>query len=280
MGHRLPLAIVTGASSGIGLHIARLLAERNYRTVLIARREKRLDDLAAELSRFSPSVALPMDLADVDSIDAALAPVFESEGPASVVINCAALGVYAPFEQQNTDVLSRIMRINHEAPVRIIRAAWPGFVELKRLGQVVHVMNICSSSARVGAWGLAGYAASKGAMRALTEVLASEHHNDGIRFTLVYPGIVATPYFEQPNMDILWQIVKRHAISPEHVARKVVDAIGTRRTVMYVPAHYRLIDLLYALSPAAALRIVRQQSQPSQADASRLGAGAAQAALE
>lgn len=258
-----PLAIVTGASSGIGRCIALELGRSGYRIVLIARREHLLNELASELRAAGPSVVvMPMELAEVDAIEPALTDLFAQEGPANVVVNCAGVGIYAPFQEQTADVMSRLMRVNHEAPIRIIRAALPGLLEMGHSGRIAHVMNICSGSARVGAWGHAAYAASKGAMRAMTEVLAAEHGHDGVYFSVVYPGIIATPYFEKPDTSRLWPLVKHRAIAPERVARAVVSAIGRRRVAIYVPAHYRVLDAIYAVSPNAALSIVRGQSRP------------------
>lgn len=257
-----PLAIVTGASSGIGRCIALRLGDRGYRTILIARRASLLEELANQLRRNRDSTALPMDLADVDAIEPRLTTVLDEQGPVNVVINCAAFGVYAPFEHQRPEVLSRLMRVNHDAPARIIRVALPGLLACAQAGRVAHVMNICSASARMGAWGHAGYAASKGAMRAMTESLMCEFVPRGVRFTVVYPGIIATPYFDQPGMDALWARVRHRAISPERVARAVVSSIGTPRVSLYVPAHYQLLDLIAAISPRLALGIVRRESRP------------------
>lgn len=258
-----PIALITGASSGIGECLARALAAAGYRTLLIARRITLLEQLAAQLraQHGHASTPIPLDLANSDSIAPALSAAFTSHGSPSVVMNCAGFGTYAPFMQQPPGLLARIMAVNHEAPIHIIRSTLPGLLDLAAAGQTAHVFNICSSSARIGAWGHAGYAASKGAMRTITEVLASEFAPRGVRFTVVYPGIIATPYFQHPGMNQLWPKVKHRAITPERVARAVVARIGRSTLSMYIPAHYRLIDLLATVSPRLALNVVQSQSR-------------------
>lgn len=257
-----PLAVVTGASSGIGRATAIELARAGYRTVLIARREPLLRELASELDELQPSIVLPMDLARTEEIEPRLGWLLAREGPASVIVNNAGFGVYAPFMEQSPDMQSRLMRVNHEAPLRITRAAMPGLIDIAARGGVAHVMNICSASARMGAWGHAGYAASKGAMRAATEALHCELAPRGIRVTAVYPGIIATPYFSQPGMDRLWAVVGHRAISAERMAHAIVRGIGRAGVGLYMPAHYRLLDLIAAISPRLAIHLVAKNSRP------------------
>jgi short-subunit dehydrogenase len=258
-----PLALITGASSGIGRCIAILLARKGFRTVLMARREPLLRELCSDLNRYSPSDLLPLDFDDTHAIEPAIRSVLGRHGPINVVINSAGFGVYAPFSEQSSAVLERLMRVNHEAPTRVIRAVLPTMVGLARAGELAHVMNVCSASARMGPWGHAGYAASKGAMRAMTEVLASEFAPQGLKFTIVYPGIIRTPYFDHGGMGHLWDRVKHRAIAPERVAQAVVSRLGHNCVTLYVPGHYRLLDLINAISPRTALAIVRRESRDS-----------------
>lgn len=259
-GHRRPLAIVTGASSGIGRCTAIRLASLGYRTVVIARRAVLLDELAWELSARAPSVAVPMDLRQVERIDGVMHAVLAEHGPASVLVNNAGHGIYRAFAEQSLDTLAELMRVHYEAPVRLIRAVLPGMLA-RGSG---HVFNVSSMSGRVGAWGHAGYAAAKSAMRSVTESLAAEYAPRGVRFTVVYPGIIRTPYFETPEMAPLWARVGHRAIEPERVAEAITDAIGTGRPAVYVPGHYRMLDWLSALSPRLALWMVTRGSVPEE----------------
>jgi short-subunit dehydrogenase len=260
-GHgREPLAVITGASSGIGREIASGLARRGYRTVLIARRAHLLEDLAADLSRHAPSHPVVLDLADRDSIAPAAARITAAHGPARVLINCAGFGAYEPFLEHSHAEFDRLMRVNFEAVVHLTRALLPGLIASGATGGA-HVFNICSMSARVGPWGHAAYASSKGAMRAFTEVLHAEHANRGVHFTIVYPGVVRTEYFKKGTMSRLWPLVERHAVSVERVAGAVMRALEAPRVTLYVPWHYRVLDWIAAASPRTAWWLVRRGSR-------------------
>ena len=259
---RSGLAVVTGASSGIGRAIAIALARQGYRTVLVARRRALLEELARHLRTHAPSDAVALDLADSRGIAPAVAHITATHGPASVLVNNAGFGAYVPFLEQDPDEFQRLMRVNFEAAVRMTRALLPGMVGVAAHGGAPHVFNVCSMSARMGPWGHAGYAASKGAMRSFTEVLHAEHRGDGVRCTAVYPGIVGTEYFEKGTMKHLWPRVARRAVSPDVVADAVVASIGRERLAVYVPSHYRVLDWIAAVSPRAASWLVRRESAP------------------
>src|SRR5262245_2515680 len=100
MGTATQLAIITGASSGIGRCVAQRLAKRGYRTVLIARRAELLNALAKELAIFAPSVAVPLDLSIPEAIDRIFPTMIEEHGPADVLVNNAGFGLYREFEKQ------------------------------------------------------------------------------------------------------------------------------------------------------------------------------------
>lgn len=255
------LAIITGASSGIGRDVAHMLAARGYATLLIARRAAELESLARELSRHAPSTALPLDLANCEEIEPALQRALAGGPAPAVLVNAAGYGIYRSFLDHSHFDMTRLMRVNFDAAACAIRAVLPGMVEA-RAG---HIINVSSMSARIGPWGHAGYAAAKSAMRSLTETLAAEYRPQGVRFTVIYPGIVRTPYFEMPTMAPLWERVRQRAVPSEKVARAIVDAIGRDRLYIYIPRHYRAIDLIAAIAPRFAHRLVRSGSMAHRA---------------
>jgi short-subunit dehydrogenase len=256
--------VVTGASSGIGRSIAIALAQRGYRTVLVARRAHLLDELASELRRFSPSRALPLDLSITDSIGPAMEEVVATEGAPKVLVNCAGVGMFTPFARQSHDDFLAIMRVNFEAAVEMTRVCLPHLLAAGRSGSPARVFNICSMSARVGPEGHAAYAASKGALRSFTEVLQAEHERTHIAFTIVYPGIVRSEYFQKGTMRHLWPLIAHHAISPERVSRAVVNSLERAPPSLYVPTHNRILDWLVAASPRLAAWVVRRGMRASE----------------
>jgi uncharacterized protein len=251
-----PLAIITGASSGIGRATAIALARRRCETVLIARRWWLLHELARDLSACAPSRAFPFDLARTRDIAPAFAQLLREHSAARpiVLINSAGFGVYGPFLSQSLDDFESLTRLNHLALVETCRAVLPRMLSDAQ----GHIFNICSMSSVVGTWGHAGYGASKAAMRNLTECLAAEFKPLGVRCTAVLPGIINTPYFTRPTMAPLWQLVKHRAIAASRVADAVASALWTDRLEIHIPAHYRALEYVAAMSTPAAVRLVRR----------------------
>jgi NAD(P)-dependent dehydrogenase (short-subunit alcohol dehydrogenase family) len=251
------LAIVTGASSGIGREASRLLVERGYRVVGVARWVS--DD---PLPGVEP---VRLDLNDLDAIPPAITGVLARTGTPSVVLHCAGFGAYLPFPKQPEAEFERLLRVNFLAAARLTRAVLPAMLDARHLRR--HLLFVSSMAARVGPWGHAGYAASKGAMRSFAESLHAElcghrpHGEERIGCTLIYPGIVDTPYFEKGSMQRLWPLVRHRAIDASRVARGIVESIGTRRLAVYVPRGYAVLDWIYAASPRLAATLVRRGSR-------------------
>ncbi len=261
-----PLAIVTGASSGIGASVARALAVRGWRTVLIARREAALRDLAAELSALAPSDYAVADLSNLDSIEPVLEAVMGRHGAPALLVNNAGFGLYKPFLDHSIAEHERLMNVLYFAPVRATRVVLPHMLarpagDAALGGARGQVINVSSMSVKMGAWGHAGYGAAKSALRTLTQTLAAEHRGDGVRFSTVCPGIVDTAYFTKPDIAPLFSKMRGRAIGPDRVARAVVGLLRRPRLEVCVPWHYRALDLISAISPGLAHRMVAGQSR-------------------
>ncbi|MGI3225139.1 SDR family NAD(P)-dependent oxidoreductase [Streptomyces sp. GTA36] len=192
-----PLALITGASSGIGAAYARLLAD-DMDFVLVARRADRLEDLANELRKAGAAVeVLPADLAT----RAGIAAVTErlSAGDVRHLISNAGVGGYAPLIDVDPAEIDDLLTLNVEAHVQLVRAALPGMFAADDDGTIVTVASLLAFSA-----GQAGprpprrtlYAAAKAALVAFTRTLGHELADTGIRTQVVCPGPVATEFHQ------------------------------------------------------------------------------------
>src|SRR5579859_4845841 len=132
------LALVTGASSGIGEQFARQLAERGHRVVLVARTASTLEALAQDLGGPERAVAIPADLAVAAERDRLAARVTGLGGTVDVLVNCAGYGIYAPFASQGAETEVSQVRLLVEAVVDLMARYLPGMVERRR-GAIINV---------------------------------------------------------------------------------------------------------------------------------------------
>lgn len=253
-----PLAIITGASSGIGAALSERIAERGYRTVLIARRRRLMEVIAERNRRYAVSDVEPLDLSQHEKIGPAMRRILSLHGPADVLVNCAGAGMYKTFLEHDTADHLRLMQVNYFAALEMIRLALPDMLERGR----GTVLNIASMSAKIGPWGHSAYAASKTAMVSLTQTLAAEHAGSGVHFCYVTPGIVRTEYFNRAETRGLWPVVERHAMEVGPVADRILTLLDRPRLELCIPGHYRCLDWIKALSVGWAHRLVRRGSQP------------------
>ncbi|MCX5658134.1 MAG: SDR family NAD(P)-dependent oxidoreductase [Planctomycetota bacterium] len=258
-GNDAPLAIVTGASSGIGRETATLLARRGYRTILLARRAQRIEALAQELSAFAPSEALALDLSQPGAVESAAPALLARVGPVDVLVNNAGTGQYTPFAETPVETERQLMQVHYFSAAALIRAVLP---EMRRRRRG-HVINVASIATKMGPWGHSGYAAAKAALVSLTQTLAAEHGRDGIHFSYVNPGIVATEFFNDPTLAPVAQRNTRRRVAPATVAAGVVGLIDHPRLELCIPRHYRILDWINALSPALAHWMVAAGSRPA-----------------
>lgn len=253
-----PLAVVTGASSGIGKAIAIQFARRGIRTVLAARRMERLTDLANELRTFAPSWPYALDLLDTDAVGRAIGDITAQHGPIDVLVNNGGSSICRPVRDYEDHDFHRLMQMHFFAHARLIRDVLPGMLGRRR----GHVINIASISSKMGPWGHGGYAAAKCAIVSLTQTLAAEHPDSGVHFSYVHPGVIKTEFFDNPGYEQMAAQVRKHGIEPDMVARKVVRLLDRPRLELCVPRLYRILDWFKAIHPGWAHRIVARGSRP------------------
>ena len=177
-----PLAVVTGASSGIGRALADLLARDGHDLIVVARRRDRLEALAAELgaetgAQVEVAVADLTDAADV----ARVAERVAAEERLSLLVNNAGFSGYGPFAEIDPDVMRGVIAIHVTTPATLTRAALPGMIA-RGAGAVVNVASLLSLSGplRLGMAGRATYAGAKSFQLVFTQCLAAELEGTGV----------------------------------------------------------------------------------------------------
>ncbi|HEV3312029.1 MAG TPA: SDR family oxidoreductase [Chloroflexota bacterium] len=198
------LAVITGASSGIGEAYAEHLARDGWNLIVVARRADRLKALAARLSReHGVNIdVMPADLSDHSDIDR-LCGELESRH-IGMLINNAALAHYMPFAELAASDAEELVHLNVLAPVRLTRAVLPGMHQRSK-GGIINVASLLAFSGAVDSDRMplrAVYASSKAFLVTFTQILASELKNTSIRVQVVCPGVVRSEFHSRQGMDM------------------------------------------------------------------------------
>jgi short-subunit dehydrogenase len=193
-----PVALVTGASSGIGAAFAKRLAASGYDLVLVARREQRLVAAARELtSQYGVNVEVVVaDLTDDDGIAKVVAHI-EREPSLALLVNNAGFSGYGPFAEMSHEVLTGLIMIHVDATARLSRAAVPGMIARKS-GAIINVSSLLSFSGTIPAGPplpqRAMYSAAKAFMLTFSQALANELRDSGVVVQALTPGVVSTEF--------------------------------------------------------------------------------------
>jgi short-subunit dehydrogenase len=213
------VAVVTGASSGIGEQFARQLAARGYRVVVTARREHRLQKLCTELGGDEHAIAVGTDLAVAEDRDRLAARIDELGGQVDILVNNAGLGIYTKFGGEGREKELQMLRVDVEAVADLMLRFLPGMVERGR-GAVI---NLSSVSGFQPAPYNAGYAAAKAYVLWLSEAVHAELTGSGVTVTAVCPGPVPTEFQATNDADYLVDRLPEFThVAPERV---VADAL-------------------------------------------------------
>ncbi|HET9506685.1 MAG TPA: SDR family NAD(P)-dependent oxidoreductase [Gaiellaceae bacterium] len=240
------IAVVTGASSGIGAATARALARDGWRCVLLARRRERLESLAAELE--SESDVEVCDVGDREAVERVAASVLGRHSRIDLLVNNAGIPGRSDFLTLEPERIEAVLRTNYLGSVWCARAFLPG------LAAGSHVVNVVSVAGTV-AYGPAGpYAASKHAQLAFSRSLAALLRPRGIHVHTVCPGFVETEGFPQRSV-LANAFFRRAVIGPDDVAAHLLRVVERNRGESFVPRWYRLFAIAQALSPALVARL-------------------------
>ncbi len=229
--------LVTGASSGIGAALARLLAERGATVGIVARRRDRLSQVLEDCRRSSPGSRMWVaDLGDLAAAERVVDEAWDAFGRLDTLVNNAAIPKRRHVTRLTPDEVAEVMRVNFESPVRMIMRILPRMLD-RDAGTIV---NVASAAGRLGVLHEAAYCASKFALSGWSEAMAIDLAATGVRIRLVHPGPIDTEIWSLPgNEDPVYDGPK---VSPEECAEGIVAAVEGDGFEAYVPDMKAIVE--------------------------------------
>ncbi|HEY9155028.1 MAG TPA: SDR family oxidoreductase [Opitutaceae bacterium] len=222
--------LITGASSGIGLELAREFARRGHPLILVAPVEEELESIAEQFEReFEVDVDyFAVDLTDEGAIEEIVAQL-ESDGTeVEILVNNAGFGQKGKFWEVPLDTLVNMMRLNAEAVMRFTHAFLQVFVE-RGHGRILNTASVAGFEAGPT---MAVYHATKAFVLSLSEALSVELKGTGVTLTALCPGPVDTDFFPKAEMVETTAFQKAKVMAPQEVAKAGVDALFAGESII------------------------------------------------
>jgi short-subunit dehydrogenase len=243
------VAIVTGASSGIGRATALEIAKAGGNLVLAARRKDLLENLAVEIKKIG-RVALvePVDITKQKDVERLIANTIAHFGQVDILVANAGVYYRSPINELSIALMEKSMEVNFYGGLYTILSVLPHM----RKQNNGHIVLVSTTDTKFGFPGDAPYAATKSALAVFVDVLRQELHGTGVYTTIVMPGRVDTPFIEDLKLPKISNI-----ISPRTVAREIIKAIKKRKPIVILTFPVMALYLLKVLSPRLSDWIVR-----------------------
>lgn len=240
------VALITGASAGLGAEFARQLAKRGYRLVLAARRKERLDSLAAELGN---ARSVEIDLSREGAAAELIRNLSDAGETVDLLVNNAGFGLHGRFDKADPNRLRQMVDLNCGALTDLCRAVLPAMVE-RGSGAI---LNVASTAAFQAGPGMAVYFATKAYVLSLSEALHEEVRRSGVRVTALCPGPTRTEFGEVAGFKGNGAF-DRFAMDSETVVRAGLDALDRNKAVAVTGTLNKVGAFSTRLAPRSVLR--------------------------
>jgi len=236
----MKVAVITGASSGIGLELARELSRRGFAVSLLARRKDLIDQAVKQLNGSGGSaIGFECDVTNRESVSTAVRATEEKFGAVDVAIANAGVGIPTPLRKFSLDDAVQIITVNYIGMLNLIGAVLPKMLE-RQSGHLVGIASLAGFRALPTS---AGYSASKAAMQTFLEAARVELKPKGVRVTIVNPGFIETAMTEKHKGKLPF------LMSVEKASARIADAIERQARVLSFPLPLTLAMKLVRILP-------------------------------
>ncbi|SPJ22596.1 SDR family NAD(P)-dependent oxidoreductase [Palleronia abyssalis] len=256
-------ALITGAGSGIGQALAKELSRRGCALALADIRPDRLEETAADVGRADTSTHV-LDVADRDAVASLPQKIADRHGGLDILVNNAGIAAGGRFDELSEAEFDRVMEINFNGPVRMVRA----FLPMLKGAAEARIVNLSSLYGLISPPGQSAYSASKFALRGFSNVLANELAGSSVGITVIHPGGVATniakdaSYPEGATPDRVARNREKFErflrLPPEEAARTIAEGIARRKRRVLVGNDSKMLSLLERLAPVTHYSLVER----------------------
>lgn len=249
-------AILTGASRGLGVELARALASKGVHLALAARDEEGLRRTAAELERFGVrTIVVPTDVTKVADLETLVARTTDELGPPDLLVNNAGIDTIAPFKTFDMDRMDAIVATNLTAVMKLTRLVLPGMIQRRR----GHVLSVSSASGKSGVPYYAVYGATKHALVGFSWSLRAEMAQHGVGVSVVCPSFVSDTGMYANRSNNAKPPRSIATVTAPEVASAAIKAIEKDKAEVVVARGLaKVADVFYALSPDVSIKVARR----------------------
>jgi uncharacterized protein len=250
--------VITGASSGIGAHLAERVAESQANPILVARSKEKLEELTKKIySKYGvPCTFYVCDVGNLNEWQRTMEQIGQDFEQIHVLINNAGFGIFQPVNEMTIDHIQQMFAVNVQAVIQ----ASQFFLQSMLNNKEGHIVNIASMAGKMATPKATGYAATKHAVLGFTHGLRLEVEKENIFVTAVNLGPVGTNFFQTADPSGEYEkAVKRYLLHPEKVATKIVNKLYRPIREINLPIWMELGSRLYRLFPGLVERLFKRQ---------------------
>lgn len=238
------IVLITGASSGLGAHMAALLVEKGAIPILTARSEDKLQQISAQLK--GPHHIFRLDVQQHSEVEAVVKQIIQKYGRIDILLNNAGYGQFTAVQNTDIEQYEQMMDVNYMGTVRCTKTVLPYMLEAGD-GQI---MNVASMAGKFATAKSTSYTATKFAVLGFTNSLRQELRATGITVSAINPGPIDTAFFERADPSGAYvSNVSGFMLSTDKVCRKMIRMMEQRREEVDLPGYAGFALRFYQLAP-------------------------------